>query len=177
MLRSDAAISRAKSRLPWSSGCASDFSGLACQGACTLRRTSWRSAVFRIRSRVSVSTSPTSQPVPGDFLSGNHSKASKPLSTAYSKGTMSAGAEDAVWFPMRMRVRSIILQTKRIRRASGLYRLSTGLYHIVPALGDDTLNILRGVKGACDCETDFGDREQQVRAEALVPHRALPRVI
>src|SRR5258708_7621597 len=130
-----------------------------------------------MRLRVSGSTSLSPQPLPEELLSGNHSKASKPFSTAYSKGAMSAGADIAVWFPMRMRLRSIIDQTTGVCRASSLHRLSTRLHHIVLAPRDGTLNILRRVKSVGNRKTDLGDREQQVSPESFVPYRALLRVI
>src|SRR5450755_3636171 len=52
-------------------------------------------------SRASRSKELSSQPAPELFLSGNHSKASKPFSTAYSKGRSRVGADRALWFPIR----------------------------------------------------------------------------
>ncbi len=78
----------------------SPCSGLACQGAWTVKSTSWATPASRMARRVAASMSGSSQPVlrPSacTFLSANHSKASKPLSQGEAERRQGSAHEMAV---------------------------------------------------------------------------------
>jgi len=95
-------------------------------------------------SRASRSKELSSQPAPELFLSGNHSKASKPFSTAYSKGRSRVGADRALWFPIRRAGVSGILNSV----------LGARLDDIIPALRIYALDVLGRRKASLDGDTD-----------------------
>src|SRR5512139_1128828 len=102
ILRSDAPTSTANPIISWNDAALSAARGSDCQGACTDSRILQATAVRRIFARVSSGMSLASQPSPVVFLSGNHSKASKPLFTANSNGSIMVADEKAVWLPIFM---------------------------------------------------------------------------
>ncbi len=96
-------MSTANPIISWKAAALSGAKGSDCQGACTDSRILQSAAVRRIIARISFGMSLASQPSPVVFLSGNHSKASKPLFTANSNGSMMVADEKAVWLPIFMK--------------------------------------------------------------------------
>src|SRR5512135_213690 len=110
-------------------------------------------------ARVSPEMSLSSHPSPVMFLSGNHSKASKPFLTANSNGAIRVAAEYAVWLPIFIRL---------FLSNAGAY-LRPRLDHIEPALRIGPFDVLGRTKGAFNFYPDPAYTGEEVFHESIIP--------